>query len=379
MMILAAIMLSRFILGKLVRVRIFQFYPIGKISGNYRNRAYGKIKGCMPSVLNDTKYDPPRMIPSLVEGFNAVANNVYLIVFPIVLDLLFWMGPRLRVKKFFLPILLDAAELSSAAYGEQAVDFLEITREIWTSILEQFNLLFSLRTFPIGIPSLLVSYMADINPIGFPINFDINSGNMVLVWLTALLFAGLLLGSIYYALTAHAVVGKRSLNMPLILNQIAQAFILSIIFLVCVTILALPVSCLLSSMMLTMPSLGTFPIVILGMVLVWVFLPLVFSPHGIFASQLKATKSIVTSFRLVRSLMAATGMFFIILITINYGLDILWTTPEADSWLLLVGIFGHAFISSGLLAASFIYYDRGIKWLQSTVESRKEKKPTTVS
>jgi hypothetical protein len=107
-------------------------------------------------------------------------------------------------------------------------------------------------------------------------------------------------------------------------------------------------------------------------VLVWVLLPLVFSPHGIFAGDLKATRSIVTSFRLVRSMMAGTGMFFIMMIIIGYGLDVLWTTPEADSWLLLVGIFGHAFISSGLLAASFKFYDRGIRWQQEVIQARQE-------
>lgn len=346
---------------------------------NRKNYRYGKIKNCMPSVLNDVKYDPPRMIPSLVEGFNAVANNVYIILFPIVLDLLFWMGPRLRVKKFFLPIMMNAAELSAATYGEQAAEFVDTTREIWTLILEQFNLLFSLRTFPIGVPSLLVSNVADLNPIGFPIDVEINSGNMILAWLMAFMLVGLLLGSIYYALTAHVVVGRRPLEMSMIMNQVAQALILSLILLVGFTLLAVPVSCLLSSLMLTIPSLGTLPVIILGLMLVWVFLPLAFSPHGIFAGQLKAARSIITSIRLVRSLMAATGMFFIILITIGYGMDILWSTPEANSWLLLIGIFGHAFISSGLLAASFIYYDRGIKWMQSTMQPRKEKKPTTVS
>ncbi len=335
---------------------------------------YGKIKGCMQNVIIDTKNDPPRLIPALVEGFNAVANNIYLIIFPVILDLLFWFGPRLRVKQFFMPMMLEAAELSSAAYGEQAADFVETTREIWTSIFEQFNLLFSLRTFPIGIPSLLVSTAIKTNPIGNPMAIEITSGNMILSLLGLLLFAGLMLGSLYYALIAQAVVGTRPLKLSLIANQSVQALILSLLLLAAVTLLSLPISCLLSSLMLVVPSLGTLPFIILGLLLVWVLLPLVFSPHGIFANGLKATRSIVTSFRLVRSLMAGTGMFFMMLIIIGYGLDILWTTPAADSWLLLIGIFGHAFIYSGLLAATFKYYDRGIKWQREILQVQQENK-----
>ena len=45
---------------------------------------------------------PPRLIPSLGAGFNAIANNVTLIILPILVDLILWLGPRLRVRDLFL-------------------------------------------------------------------------------------------------------------------------------------------------------------------------------------------------------------------------------------------------------------------------------------
>lgn len=65
--------------------------------------------------------------------------------------------------------------------------------------------------------------------------------------------------------------------------------------------------------------------------------------------------------------MATTGIFFILVILIGYGLDILWTSPGTENWMLLVGIFGHAFISSGLLAGSFVFYRDGLSWLSGKV------------
>jgi len=141
----------------------------------------------------------------------------------------------------------------------------------------------------------------------------------------------------------------------------------------------LPISCLLSSILMVLPSLGSIPFMVVGMIAVWAVLPLMFSPHGIFTGELNAGKSIVTSIRLVRSLMSATGMFFILLILLSYGLDILWSTPEANDWMLMVGIIGHAFISTGLLAASFIYYDQGVKWLQNSTQPSKKEKTAAVS
>ena len=334
----------------------------------------------MPAIKNDVKYDPPRLIPSIVGGFNAVASHIYIILFPVCLDLFFWFGPRVRVKKFFLPLMVEAAEISSAAYGAQAADFVDGSTKIWTTLLDQFSLLFSMRTFPIGIPSLMVGMMSSENPIGAPITIDLESGNMIMGWFFMLLIVGLLLGSIYFALTASVVKGPGySLNVSQILNQTVQGFFLSAIIFTAVTLLALPVSCLLSSIMLVMPSLGNFPITVLGLIAVWITLPLVFSPHGIFFEDLKVGKSIVMSFRLVRSLMSVTGLFFILLILIGYGLDILWATPATDNWILAVGIIGHAFISTGVLAATFIYYDKGVKWLKHSVQPKKQENTKVVS
>jgi len=50
---------------------------------------------------------------------------------------------------------------------------------------------------------------------------------------------------------------------------------------------------------------------------------------------------------------------------LGLGLDMLWTLPEASSWLLGVGILGHAFIYTALVAAAFVYFRGGMKVMQS--------------
>jgi hypothetical protein len=42
--------------------------------------------------------------------------------------------------------------------------------------------------------------------------------------------------------------------------------------------------------------------------------------------------------------------------------------------MLLLGIFGHAFITTALLAASFIYYRDMNAWLETLLEKLKSKK-----
>ncbi|MCD6356645.1 MAG: hypothetical protein J7L66_05095, partial [Anaerolineaceae bacterium] len=338
------------------------------------------IRSCMQSMINEEKYAPPRMIPAIVEGFNAVAEHIYVILFPVILDLLLWFGPSVRVKKFFLPLLLEASQMSAATYGDQAAELVEATREIWGTMLERFNLLFSLRTFPIGIPSLMVGYISDMTPFGDSMVIELEKGEMVLIWLLIYILTGFFLGSIYFTLTAGLVNGgQQSLKIKQVVSQMIQGFILTVILVCSMLLLAIPVSCLLSSIMLIIPSFGTFPVIFLGLLAVWLGLPLVFSPHGVYFGGQKAGRSIVTSIRLVRSLAARVGLFFIMLSVIGSGLDFLWMTPEANNWMLLVGIIGHAFVSTGLLAASFAYYGKGIKWLNKTVQLKENKKSIVVS
>jgi hypothetical protein len=58
-------------------------------------------------------------------------------------------------------------------------------------------------------------------------------------------------------------------------------------------------------------------------------------------------------------------------ILLSVGLNYLWTIPPEDSWMAFVGIFGHAFVATALLAASFIYYRDMNAWQQTVWERMK--------
>jgi len=66
--------------------------------------------------------------------------------------------------------------------------------------------------------------------------------------------------------------------------------------------------------------------------------------------------------------MTGTGMFLLAAILIAQGLDLLWIAAPTDSWLTLVGITGHAFIYTALIASSFIYYQKSSEWTNEVLE-----------
>jgi len=326
---------------------------------------YGKIIDCMFDIRNEPKVLPPKLIPSLVEGFNAIANHIYIIIFPILLDLLLWFGPFVRIKDLVLPTLLNASDLSAPAYGQDSQTFVQTAKDMWTLLLGQFNMLYNLRSYPIGIPSLLSFKGVQQNPLGGLPIIELQSFNSAFWLLVGFSFIGLIIGSLYFALIAAVTnTGDWKSALKQIPAQIVQCLVLSLILFIALMFLSIPAICLISSMLVFLPSLGSLPLVVFGMMLIWVLLPMVFSPHGIFANQYKATTAIANSIKLVRPLISIVGLFFTMLIMLSYGLDFLWSTPNPESWMLLVGIFGHAFVSSSLIASSFVFYNNGMKWLQ---------------
>jgi hypothetical protein len=102
--------------------------------------------------------------------------------------------------------------------------------------------------------------------------------------------------------------------------------------------------------------------------LFWLVVPLFFMPHGIFVRRQNAFLSILSSVRMSRFTLPTSSMFVLTVFLLSRGLSYLWLVPSNDSWMVLIGIAGHAFISTALLSASFVYYRNMNHWLQTVYE-----------
>jgi hypothetical protein len=73
--------------------------------------------------------------------------------------------------------------------------------------------------------------------------------------------------------------------------------------------------------------------------------------------------SVRDSIRITRLTAPHTVLLFVLMMLINEGLGFLWRMPGESSWLMFIGVIGHGFIATGLLAASFIYYRDAERWV----------------
>lgn len=322
----------------------------------------------MEKDLNSSAVAPPRLIPAFVAGFNAIANHIYLIIFPVFLDLVLWLGPLIRVKNLVQPAIEDTIKQMSGIYPLDYMAMVEASKQSIIQFFEHFNLLFSLRTFPIGIPSLMVGIAPINNPLGDLSIIEMASMNQAWAVIISCLAIGLVFGCLFFSLVAKVVAGNKiSWDLRLYLLQLKNALILMLVFFSLGFVLSIPVLLLMSLVVSILPSLGSLPIMVIGVILVWLLLPMVFAVHGIFMGQTSIWRSLVNSMHLVRRYLPGTGLFFLVAVLLSQGLDLLWSTPTPREWISLVGILGHAFISTGVLAASFVYFLKGMEYMQERI------------
>jgi hypothetical protein len=299
---------------------------------------------------------PPRLIGSLQAGFEAVASHIGLILFPVALDFFLWFGPHLSLKSLLLP-LIDRAMAVPGLDAPELKTLVTATRELWQNIAQLFNLATGLRTYPIGIPSLEAGKLPQFTPFGNPTTIAIQSyGGVIGIWLV-LSIIGLLGGSLYFSSIARVLaIQPAEVSFGETARAAIQTIFLTLGWICLLLAISLPGMLIITLLAFFSPVLAQLGTLVIGVLVVWLLVPLLFSPHGIFLFRQNAFSSMLTSVRLVRFLLPGTGLFFLTVVILSQGLDLLWKMPADTSWLSMVAIAGHGFIATGLVAASFVYY-----------------------
>ncbi len=313
---------------------------------------------------------PPSLLGSLRAGFDATANHLGLLLIPVLLDLYLWLGPHLRLDQLVEGVVSGVNRQPSFTNPETA-ELLQFSGQYWSLFAERLNLFSAFRSYPVGTPSLMVVSQPITTPYGAPASWQVPSlASSIGLWLI-LFLTGLVIGTVYFSLVSQVVLtGKFSLRVTLSRLPWAslQVFKLALYFIVFVVMLTLPLSCLASLLVLTGLPVGQLSLILFFALAAWMFLPFLFSPHGIFILQHPARASIRESFRMTRATLPKTVALFLLIVAIDEGLSILWLVPEGRSWLTFISVLGHAFVVTGLVAASFVYYRDANRWLQRLLQ-----------
>jgi len=314
---------------------------------------------------------PPGVISSLRAGFDVVSSHVWLILAPIAMDVFLWLGPRLGTRNLFTSILEQSIEIMEGTRPVQPEDI-----QVLNDFISRWNLLSWLRTFPVGIPSLeAYAFQNDLQsqtPLGMPDVTQVGSFLDFAGWGLLLTFAGWIGGGLYFRWVSVATLGEEEAGITP-MRAISQTIFLSFGWMAGAFGVVLPMLLVLGVLLSISPVLVNTLVIVILLLSYWLIVPVFFMPHGIFTRRQNALYSILSSLRMSRFTLPTSGMFVFSVFLLARGLSYLWSVPKNDSWMTLVGIGGHAFITTAVLAASFVYYRDMNVWIQNTLEQLQQK------
>ena len=145
---------------------------------------------------------PPSLIISLRAGFDAVTSHVGLIIIPIVMDLYLWLGPHLRLERLLKRVLEQMFSLPGMDAPEM-VEAMQYAQGVWVIVAERLNIFSFLRSYPVGVPSLMASSQPIEIPLGTPSMWEVSSMGAVVGLIFLLTLIGLVIGTFFFMIVAQ--------------------------------------------------------------------------------------------------------------------------------------------------------------------------------
>ena len=204
-------------------------------------------------------------------------------------------------------------------------------------------------------------------PLGNPSILQVGALNL-LGWIFLLTLVGWIGGGLYFRSVAWIITSNKEDQRLSIARAISQTMLISIFWSILLMMIGVPIFLILALVLQFSPFIANLLVLFVSLASMWVIIPLFFWPHGVFLKKQNVITSIISSFQMARFTLPTSSMFVLTVFLLTFGLNFLWAIPPEDSWMTFVGIFGHSFVATALLAGSFIYYRDMNIWLQTVVD-----------
>lgn len=308
---------------------------------------------------------PPGIISSIKAGFDAIAARITAIFLPLALNLLLWLGPRLRMEKMFKSMEGDMVLFWQAS--RIPAEDIQTMLDVYEKMTQSINLFGLVRTLPIGISSLFaVSQGPSVTPLGGPAVWQVDVLTFPL-WIMFLVFIGWVGGAFYFRDVAWAALAEKITSVRAF-QAVVQTVLISILCNMILIAVSVPVILILIVAAQFSALLANLLVLFIALGSVWVIVPMFFWAHGVFLDRQNVLTSMMSSLQLTRFTLPTSSLFVLTIFLLSYGLNFLWRIPAQDSWATLLGIFGHSFVTTALLAGSFIYYHNMSAWVKAVLE-----------
>jgi hypothetical protein len=309
------------------------------------------------------------VIDTLSSAFERLTRRLWLILIPALLDLAIWAGPRLSVQALSQQAFAALPNLSAAEPEYQ--QSLELAREWLNSVGTETDLLSMLSMRLMGLPSLTATlaikttWLSTVQRI-----IEVRTWPGLFLVIAGLTLVSLLAGSLCLSWLAQEA-RDEGLDLRYSLGVALRAWLrlcLLILFLV-VAAAALLISLSFGYALVALWNLqfATLLFGLLAMAFVWVSayagIVLFFALRAMMLDNVGILKSVWSSLNIIHRSFWSTVFFIILINVIQTGLMYVWRLLAINVPGTLVSILGNAYISTGLVMASLIFYrDRFVAW-----------------
>ncbi len=297
----------------------------------------------------------PKIIQAFRRSLETLAGNLHLLLFPLLLDLFFLFGRRILVSDL-MTSWIGAVVFPSSTSPDVLESWHTLSQQL-LKLIANFSLTGFLRSYPIGVPSLLANRSMANNPLGDFVSIQAKNGFEVILWIVVFSLIGFVLGAFYLLQIGNATQGKRFKEIfSNLWIKLSNLFTIPVLSAMAFFILFMPAVFVISIISNWIPGFGSIAHFFLTLLLISRITPIIFSAHDIILYETPIVKAVRESVKTVRPTNGKTSFFILIAFLLSTGTDRLWQIPADNSWMLLVSIFGHAIITTLLFIASFQFY-----------------------
>jgi len=334
----------------------------------------------------------------LGHGFQSVARHWWLILIPVLLDTLLWVGPRISVQDLAQEAIQILKTELAALPTEELDDWSAVLTEALNQAAAEYNALAGLRVGMLGVPSLLiwggaqlgspsayerlwVSFLRtiDMSDLLAPVSrasfvhsatWEVQNEGTWLLLVLGLSLVGTAIGSIYLTLLAQGTQPEQErrpfwsragkLSIRFVLFWLLRAAVLAV--------LGVPFVLALALIGMLSPQLALLVASITLGLATWVSFYATFVLAAMVVNDAPILRAIWNSIGVILRNFWPTLWLFVLINLIGGGLTILWRQISHDAWTGLA-IVGNAYVGTSLIAASLLFYqDRYARWQEAVAE-----------
>jgi len=304
---------------------------------------------------------PIGVIDSLQGGFNLVNRHPWLLILPVLIDLLLWRGPKLSLAPLISRVqdlIFNQPDLP-AEFAESA----DLASESLLAFGANYNLLNLLTGTVIGLPSFLSRFETSSAVTLETSVLQIDSVSTALLYTTVLILVGLLIGSLWLALIVRFQ-GDELDNWKQVMHRSGWIWLNASLFLAALFIIILTVSAFLG-IVLTMLVLIAGPTglalvaimqIVAFMVVIWISIGLSLTISAIALDGINVARAVWRSINVVGRNLSSTMGLLLIGLVLTEGFARIWLLIGSNSWGIPIGIVGTAYIGAALTIATLLFY-----------------------